>query len=293
MTPAGLVRLLLLAALWGGSFLFMRMTASVLGPAWLIFARVALAALFLWIVAIWLKKLLEPQKHWRHYLVLGLFNSALPFFLLAYAAQTISASLLSILNATSPIWAALIARLWFKQRLSLLRALGMGFGLVGVVVLTGIQSLSLSATEMLSIAAALSAALSYGVASNYTKIAPDVEAFSNAHGSMWAASLIMIPFALSIPAPIDVPLFPAGAAVLALGVLCSGVAYLIYFRLVADVGAASALTVTFLVPVFATLWGAWLLHEPITWATVSGGALVLVGTALATGFSWRALVRRK
>ncbi|MFZ9538558.1 MAG: EamA family transporter, partial [Burkholderiaceae bacterium] len=106
MTLVGFARLLLLAALWGGSFLFMRMAASAVGPTWLILARVGLAAIFLWLVALWFKKGLRASHYWRHYLVLGFFNSALPFLLFAYAAQTISASLLSILNATAPMWAA-------------------------------------------------------------------------------------------------------------------------------------------------------------------------------------------
>lgn len=285
MTLIGFARLLLLAALWGGSFLFMRMAASVVGPAWMILARVGLAACFLWLVAMWLKKGLQAPRYWRHYLVLGLFNSALPFLLFAYAAQTISASLLSILNATAPMWAAVIARVWLKSELSMSKWLGMGFGLAGVAVLAGVESMRLPVGGLWAVAASLAATLSYGIATHYTKVAPNVESFSNAHGSMWAATLIMIPVALATPMPAEVPMLPTGLAVLALGVVCSGVAYLIYFRLIADFGGVSALSVTFLVPVFGTLWGAWLLGEPVTWATVGGGLLVLCGTAMVTGFS--------
>jgi drug/metabolite transporter (DMT)-like permease len=285
MTLIGFARLLLLATLWGGSFLFMRMTASVVGPAWLILARVGLAAIFLWLVAIWFKKGLQASQYWRHYLVLGFFNSALPFLLFAYAAQTISASLLSILNATAPMWAAIIAAVWLKSELSMTKWVGMGIGLVGVAVLAGIESMTLPTGGMWAIAAGLVATLSYGIASNYTKVAPNVESFSNAHGSMWAATLVMIPMALATPMPAEVPMVPTGLAVLGLGIVCSGVAYLIYFRLIADFGGVSALTVTFLIPVFGTLWGAWLLDEPVTWTTVGGGLLVLLGTALVTGFS--------
>lgn len=285
MTLIGFARLLLLAALWGGSFLFMRMTASVVGPAWLILARVSLAAIFLWMVAMWLNKWLQPSRYWRHYLLLGFFNSALPFLLFAYAAQTISASLLSILNSTAPMWAAVIARVWLKTELSMSRLVGMGIGLAGVAVLAGIESMTLPSGGMWAIAAGLAATLSYGIATNYTKVAPNVESFSNAHGSMWAATLFMIPVALATPMPAEVPIVPTGLAVLALGIVCSGVAYLIYFRLVADFGGVSALTVTFLIPVFGILWGAWLLGEPVTWTTVCGGLLVLLGTAMVTEFS--------
>jgi drug/metabolite transporter (DMT)-like permease len=285
MNLIGFARLLLLAALWGGSFLFMRMTASVVGPAWLILARVGLAAIFLWMVAKWFKKGLQASQYWRHYLVLGFFNSALPFLLFAYAAQTISASLLSILNATAPMWAAIIAVVWLQSELSMYKWVGMGFGLVGVALLAGIESMTLPAGGMWAIAAGLVATLSYGIATNYTKVAPNVESFSNAHGSMWAATLVMIPVALATPMPDEISMVPTGLAVLALGIVCSGVAYLIYFSLIADFGGVSALTVTFLIPVFGTIWGAWLLGEPVTWTTVGGGLLVLLGTAMVTGFS--------
>jgi drug/metabolite transporter (DMT)-like permease len=285
MNLIGFARLLLLAALWGGSFLFMRMTASVVGPAWLILARVGLAAFFLWMVAKWFKKGLQASQYWRHYLVLGFFNSALPFLLFAYAAQTISASLLSILNATAPMWAAIIAVVWLQSELSMYKWVGMGFGLVGVALLAGIESMTLPAGGMWAIAAGLVATLSYGIATNYTKVAPNVESFSNAHGSMWAATLVMIPVALATPMPAEISMVPTGLAVLALGIVCSGVAYLIYFSLIADFGGVSALTVTFLIPVFGTIWGAWLLGEPVTWTTVGGGLLVLLGTAMVTGFS--------
>ena len=292
MTSAGFARLLLLSALWGGSFLFTRMAVSAVGPAWLILARVSLAAIFLWCVARWFSKSLQATKYWRHYLVLGFFNSALPFLLFAYAAQTITASLLSILNATAPMWAALIAVVWFKSELSLSKWLGLAIGLAGVIVLAGVESMTLPEGGMLAIAAGLGATFSYGIATNYTKFAPNVESFANAHGSMWAATLVMIPVALATPIPAEISLMPTGFAVLALGVVCSGVAYLIYFRLIADFGGVSALTVAFLIPVFGTLWGAWLLGEPVTWATIVGGLLVLLGTALVTGFSVRALFGR-
>ena len=292
MTLIGFSRLLLLAALWGGSFLFMRMAAFVVGPAWLILARVSLAAIFLWMVAMWFRKGLQASRHWRHYLVLGFFNSALPFLLFAYAAQTISASLLSILNATAPMWAAVIARVWLKSELSMFKWVGMGTGLTGVAVLAGVESITLPAGGIWAIAAGLAATLSYGIATNYTKVAPNVESFSNAHGSTWAATLVMIPVALATPMPAEVPMIPTGLAVLALGIICSGFAYLIYFRLIADFGGVSALTVTFLIPVFGTLWGAWFLDELVTWTTAGGGLLVVLGTAMVTGFSPMALFGR-
>jgi drug/metabolite transporter (DMT)-like permease len=272
--------------------LFMRMTAATVGPAWLILARVGLAAVFLWIVGWWFRKRLQVGRYWRHYLMLGCFNSALPFLMFAYAAKTLPASLLSILNATAPMWAAIIGGVWHKSELSLTQWLGMAVGLGGVAVLAGVDSIALPEGAAVAIGACLAATFSYGIATNYTKIAPRVEAYSNAHGSMWSATIVLAPLALATTMPVDVPLAPTGLAVLALGILCSGVAYLIYFRLVADFGPVSALTVTFLIPVFGTLWGALFLGEPVTTATVVGGLLVLLGTAWVTRFSWAAWLGR-
>lgn len=285
MTPADLFRLLLLSAIWGASFLFMRIGAPVLGPSLLIFARVGLAALFLLMMAFYLRKTLAVPRHWRHYLVLGLFNSALPFLLFAHAAQTISASLLSILNATAPIWAAVIGAVWLRTPPSFRALAGMVLGVAGVGLLAGVETVGLPDGGLLAVVAGLGAAFSYGVATTYTKTAASVEPFANAHGSMWAATLMLMPLALSAP-PLAAPPAPHVVfSVVALGIVCSGVAYLLYFRLVADIGAAPALTVTFLIPVFGILWGVLFLGETVGWHTLVGSLTVLAGTALVTGFS--------
>jgi drug/metabolite transporter (DMT)-like permease len=292
MDTASLARLLVLAAIWGGSFLFMRIAVPALGPTLLIAYRVGLAAVFLAVVAVVQQRRLDVRAHWRHYLVLGACNSAIPFLLFAFAAQTLSASLLSILNATAPIFAALIAslakRAFPKPRI----AIGLLLGVTGVVVLMSFDPVMLRPGASLALVAALAASVSYGVASTYAKSVRNVEPFANAHGSMWAATLLIAP---------AVPFFPAHAspdtgvmaAVLGLGVICSGVAYLLYFRLIADLGAASALTVTFLIPVFGVLWGRLFLGEPVGWHTFAGSLIVVVGTAMVTGFAPRLLLRRR
>jgi drug/metabolite transporter (DMT)-like permease len=291
MTAASLARLLALSAIWGASFLFMRMGAPVLGPTLLIGCRVLFAALFLAVVGAALRKPLDVQHNGLHYLVLGLFNSALPFLLFAFAARTLSASLLSILNATAPIWGAVIGALWTRTALSARSVLGLALGVAGVALLVGFDPSTWRAGAPLAIALALAAALSYGIATNYAKSARKVEPFANAHGSMWAATLLIAP-ALPFTPPPAMPSLTIALAVLALGVVCSGIAYLLYFRLIADIGAASALTVTFLVPVFGVLWGHVILGEPLGWNTLLGALVVIVGTALVTGFSVRALLRR-
>lgn len=283
MSTTNFLRLVLLAAIWGSSFLFMRICAPVLGPAVLIEYRVLLAAIFLLVVATLLKKRLGLRRYWKHYLILGLFNSAFPFLMFAFAARTLSASVLSVLNATAPMFGALITALWARQAISARTALGLVLGTAGVALLVGFDHVSARPGAGWAIAAALVAAFSYSVASAYTRTAVSVDPFTNAHGSMWASALLVLPLLPLFPAP-GTPTIGIMGATLALGVLCSAIAYIIYFRLIADIGTTSALTVTFLSPLFGILWGALFLHEVVGWYTIAGAAIVLTGTALVTGF---------
>ena len=293
MTAASLIRLLALSAIWGASFLFMRMGAPVLGPTLLIACRVLLAAVFLAIVGAVLRKPLDLRRNAWHYLVLGGFNSALPFLLFAFAARTLSASLMAILNATAPIWGAVIGAAWPRTPLPARSLLGLALGVGGVALLVGFDPSALRDGAPLAIALGLAATFSYGIATNYAKSAKKVDPFANAHGSMWAATLLVAPaIPFTWPAAMPALTFTVGMAVIALGIVCSGVAYLLYFRLIADIGAASALTVTFLVPVFGVLWGHLILGEPLGWNTLAGAGIVIVGTSLVTGFSVAALLRR-
>jgi drug/metabolite transporter (DMT)-like permease len=284
MNIASLVRLVSLSAIWGASFLFMRIGVPILGPILLIEFRVGLAALFLLAVGTVLSKELNPRQYWKHYITLGFFNSAVPFLLFAFAAKTLSASLLSILNATAPIWGAVIGAVWTRTMLSGKALLGLTLGVAGVAILVGLDPSILHDEDYLAMFLALGAAFSYGIATNYAKSATKVDPFANAHGSMWAATLLIAP-AVPFVSNAVVPSVTVAAAVFALGVLCSGIAYLLYFRLIADIGAAPALTVTYLIPVFGILWGHLILSEPIGWHTIIGAGIVIIGTALVTGFS--------
>lgn len=292
MNAASLIRLLALSAIWGASFLFMRIGAPVLGPVWLAEWRVGLAAVFLLAVGAALGKRLQWRANWRHYLVIGGLNSALPFVLFGAAAQTLPASLLSILNATAPIWAAAVGAIWTRTALTRRALIGMALGLAGVALLVGFDPAALRAGTFVAVALALGGSLSYGIATNYARTAKKVEPFANAHGSMAAAALMLAPALPFAPLP-ALPTATVAIAVLALGVVCSGVAYLLYFRLIEDIGAAPALTVTFLVPVFGVIWGHLVLAEPIEWHMLVGAGVVIVGTALLTGFSPAALFARK
>ncbi len=269
MSTANLLRLILLAAIWGSSFLFMRISAPVLGPALLIEYRVGFAALFLAIVAYFVKKNLDLRANWKHYAILGLFNSALPFLMFAFAARTLSASVMSVINATAPMFAALIGAIWMRQTVSKRVAAGLLLGTCGVALLVGFDHVSSLEGAGLAIAAAVFASFNYGVAS--------------VHGSMWAATIWVLPAALFFPAPAAATTGTMAAA-LALGIMCTGVAYLLYFGLIRDVGMTSALTVTFLNPLFGILWGVLFLQETIGWHTIVGAAIVIGGTALVTGY---------
>jgi drug/metabolite transporter (DMT)-like permease len=284
MNVMSFVRLLILAAIWGGAFIFVRISAPILGPVILIENRVILAAVFLMIVAMFLHKPLNVRQHWRHYLILGVFNGAAPFLLFGFAALTLPASTLTILNATSPIWGAIIGAIWYRQPLNRRTISGLGLGIIGVVNIVGFNHLAAQRDGGIAIAAALLAACSYGIATNYAKGAKSVDSFSNAYGSMWAASLVLapaIPFASVSAAPgLGIIL-----SVLVLGIVCTGIAFLLYFRLVKDIGGASALTVTFLIPVFGILFGSIFLGETITINMIIGSIIVVMGTALVTGFN--------
>ncbi len=291
MSTASFLRLICLAAIWGGSFLFMRIAANTFGPAFLIEFRVGFAAISLLLVSLYLKRKLAFRSNFKHFMIIGLFNTALPFMLFAYAAQTLNASTLSVLNSTAAIWGALIGIFWHKAILTAKASLGMLIGVAGVITLVGVDAINIGLDAALPIFAGVMAAFSYGIATNYTKTAPKIAAFDNAHGNMWAAVLIILPLLPFMPMRGE-PSQQEMLSVVALGVLCTGAAYLLYFKLVADEGAASALSVTFLIPVFGILWGTLILDEPIGWNTIVGTTLVLSGTMMVTGFSPRQMFQR-
>ncbi|KJY84521.1 membrane protein [Vibrio galatheae] len=292
MSTISFLRLVCLAAIWGGSFLFMRIAANTFGPAYLIEFRVGFAAMSLLLVALYLKRKLAFGRNLKHFMIIGLLNTALPFMLFAYAAQTLNASTLSVLNSTAAIWGALIGIFWHKTILTAKAGVGMLVGVSGVIVLVGLDAIHLGIGAALPIFASLMAAFSYGIATNYTKTAPKIAAFDNAHGNMWAAVLLILPLLPFIPMRGEPSQYEM-LSVIALGVVCTGAAYLLYFKLVADEGAASALSVTFLIPVFGILWGALILDEPIGINTIVGTTMVLSGTMMVTGFSPRQLLHKR
>jgi drug/metabolite transporter (DMT)-like permease len=287
LKPLDVLELVALAAIWGASFLFMRLAAPEFGPIALAALRVAGAALFLLPLLALRGASSVVRAHWRPIAVIGLVNSALPFTLFTLAALAINAGLSAILNSTAPLWAAAIAALWLGERLSPLRLTGLAVGFGGVLFLAWDKA-SFKADDHgvsagVAIAACLLATLCYGFAANYTKRAlQGVSPLAVAAGSQSAAAV-----ALALPAawawPAQTPSGTAWWALAALALLCTGVAYLMFFRLIARLGPSRAISVTFLIPVFGVLWGTLFLGEAVTGAMMAGCAVILVGTALTTG----------
>jgi len=270
-----------LAALWGGSFTFMRYAVPALGPVPLAFARVALAAAVLFAIALARLPVREIRSRWRDFLVIGILNSALPFSLFCFAEQYVSASTGAILNATSPFFGAIAAAIWLSEPLSLNKVVGMLVGFAGVVILVGGHVDAMSRIVVLAIAACLVASLCYGLASVYVKRRMQgVSSIALACGSQLAAALVLAPALPFTPVPGPVtPLVVANVVALAIG--STAVAYLIYFKLIADIGPSRALTVTFLIPLFGVAWGVVFLGEAVTLEMAGGGVLIVAGTALA------------
>ena len=296
MRSGDIAEMIALAAIWGASFLFMRIAAPEFGPLALTALRVGIATLCLLPLLLWQAQLPALRRHWKASAVVGLFNSALPFALFSVAALAINAGLSAIFNATAPLWGALIAWLWLHDRLSTSRVAGLFIGFAGVVFLAwdkasfkpGDHGISAG----LAIGACLLATLCYGFAANCTRRwLAGVPPLAVATGSQAAAALVLLLPGLWF-APAAMPGSAAWASVAVLAVLCTGVAYVLYFRLIAHVGAARAITVTYLLPLFAVLWGALWLGEAITLPMVAGGAVILVGTALASGLVTLPLRRR-
>jgi drug/metabolite transporter (DMT)-like permease len=283
MSTRDVIDLLLLGAIWGASFLFMRIAAPEFGPVPLIAIRVGIAAvLALGVLALrgglhGLRRLAGP------FLVLGAINTALPFSLFAYAVLWVTAGFASVLNAAVPLFGSLVGYLWLGDRLSPRRVLGLGAGFAGVLVLVWGRIAFQNDGGGWAVLAGLSAALSYGIAANYTKKRlTGIDPFLTATGNLVAAAVwLVLPALVSRPAVSPSRLSWFSAVVL--GVVCTGVAYVLYFRLISRIGPVKAMTVTYLIPAFGVFWGYALLHEAVTGSMLVACGVILFGTALATG----------
>lgn len=287
MSRRDVAELLLLAALWGASFLFMRLGAGAFGPLALVFVRVAGAGLFLLPVLLLRGEGPALRQHWKAIAVVGLVNSALPFLMFTIAALALTAALMAVFNATTPIWSALVAWVWLREKPTATRLAGMAIGLMGVVGLAwgkaDFKPGEHGVSAALAIAACVIATLSYGVAANYSRRRlAGVPPMAAATGSQLAAAVVMVVPAL-FAWPVQWPPASAWISAALLAFLCTGAAYVLYFRLIANAGANNAVSVTLLIPAFAMAWGWMFLGEVPTAGMLVGCAFILLGTALSTG----------
>ncbi len=279
--------LLVLAGVWGASYLFIKVAVDEIDPAPMMAARTLLAAAVLLGYIGWRlgrsQALAELRAAWRHCLVLGILNAAVPFWLIAWGEQHIDSGLAAVVQASVPIFnALLVLRFLPHERLTRTRALGLAIGIVGVAVVTGIHPEGGNLAILGALAVVLSS-VSYAGAGVYGQRAVAGTAGPVlAAGSMLAGGLILLPFAL-FQLPGSVPSLEAVASVLALSLLGTALAQLILFRMLALHGSSRLSLVTYLMPGFALVYGAVILDEELTLATLGGLALILGGVALASG----------
>ena len=277
----------LLAAIWGSSFLFMRIGVVEFGALPTASVRVAIAALFL-LPLVWLRGLLPVlQKNWRRTFFIGLLNSGIPFACFSFALLSISTGLSAILNAAVPMFGALVAWAWLRDRPTAWRVLGLVIGFAGVALLAWDKaSFKAGASGVApgwAVLACLLACVCYAISASYTKrYLSGLPPLVTAAGSQIGATL-----GLALPAlwlwPARMPSTSAWLALLAVGVVCTGIAYIVFFRLIANAGPQRALSVTFVVPVFAVLYGALFLGESVTPWMLGCAGVIVGGTALSTG----------
>ena len=275
MKAKDIFRLLLLAAIWGSSYLFLRIAAPAIGITLTMGLRIAIAALFMILVFSFLNKLPEYKLYWKQYLVLGVLNLVLPFALVTYAVANLNASIGAILNATTPLFTMIISSYWMKEKMSVRKLIGLFIGLMGLVILVGWIPVELNGNTILALAFSLLASLSYGIGAVYTRVnfrqSPPMQ---TATGQISAAALLVLPLLVFSDSSYDFNLNMA-IVVLVLALICTALGYALYFKLISTIGSINASVVTMLVPVFSLIWGIVFLGETLTPGLLVGLGLIL------------------
>jgi drug/metabolite transporter (DMT)-like permease len=280
MKPADLLRLVALAAIWGASFLFFRMAVPALGWAWFAELRVAIAALAMLAYVYFTGIRLGVREHWRSYVLMGVLNAALPWSLYAYAGLHLGAGTMSILNACTPFFTAVCGAIWLGERLTARKVAALALGVVGVGLVVGLGPIAVTPQALLGAMACIAATLCYAIATTLlTKIRSSARPVALSTATLVVASLSIAPF-LSSPPPAGAFTASVISAVLGVSLACSALAFVLYFRLLMDLGPTRTQTITFLIPVFGVLWGALFLGEPVGAGTLAGGLTVLAAMAL-------------
>lgn len=275
--------LLVLSVLWGGSFLFVAIAVTKLPTFTIVALRVGLAAIALWAYALATgRRIPRSASVWAAFLGMGFLNNVVPFSLIVWAQGTVEAGLASILNATTPLFTVLVAGLALAdERISARKIMGVAVGFAGVVLMMGVELLAGLASNALAQAAILGAALSYAFATVFGRRFArwGVDPVLTAAGQVTASALMLVPVALAVDRPWTLPM-PSGAviaSILALALLSTALAYILYFRVLSRAGATSLALVTFLIPVSAILLGAVVLNERLGWEHGAGMALIALG----------------
>ncbi len=279
MRGSDVARLLALALIWSASFVFIRVLAPVLGPVWVATSRMLLAGGALTLAFMVFRMHLDVRRHWRAYLFIGLLNSSLPFLLFAYAALTLPASYLVILNAALPMFAAVASAIWLDDALDARKVVGLGTGAAGVALVSRAGPVSPDVSLALGIAASLAAVACYALAGVWLKRrGQGLYPIAVAGWSQLLGGVAILPLALAAPVHGEIT-STILVHMLLLALVCSAAAYVLYFRLIADIGPTRAMTVTFLMPAFGMLWGRLFLDETITLPMLAGAVLIVAGTA--------------
>ncbi|MBC8651009.1 EamA family transporter [Pseudomonas sp. MTM4] len=283
MRPFDFLRLLSLAAIWGASFLFMRIIAPELGTFPTAFFRVLFACIGLLGILAMMRIRWDFRGKLKLCLVLGMINSGIPFAFYALAAQLLPTGYSAIFNATTPMMGVIIGALFFAEELTTTKVIGVLCGLSGVALLTRTGPVAFDANLLIGALACLGATACYGFGGFLTRRWINQHGGLNselvAFGSQMGAALCLLPLfliSLLMAPPVSWGGGTVWLSLIGLGVVCTAFAYILYFRLLADIGPVRTLTVTFIIPPFGVLWGALLLNEPLSWAYLYGGALIAV-----------------
>ena len=272
--------------MWGASYLFMRYAVPYFGPLPMIAGRVAIAGTALGIFVLARGGRFDWRRHWPAYLFVGVVGLDIPFLLIAQALKTIDASTAAILNALSPLFAAIVASIWIRDRMTFAKIGGIALCLVGTAVLVGWRPAPMSGIELLSSGMSVLATAIYGYTLVFTKVRlKDASPMAIAAATLLLAAAALVPVA-PLQAPNLAAVTPmAWLALLGLAFISTTVAFIFYYRLIADIGPVKASTVTLLVPVFGMIWGVIFLGEPLTTGRIAGCAIILAGCALILGLA--------
>ena len=286
MRPQDLARLVALAAMWGASYLFMRYAVPHFGPVLRIELRVLVAGLALAAFVLATGGSIGWRAHWRAYLFVGAIGLALPFVMIAAALTVIDASTAAILNALAPLFASIVAALWIRDPITPAKAAGIALCLLGTAVLVGWTPTPMTARELLAASLSVIATALYGYTIVFTKVKlKGASPMGTSAATLLFAALALVAFVPFAPPPAALSSVPTMAwlALAGLALVSTTVAFIFYYRLIADVGPVKAITVTLLVPVFGMLWGVIFLGEPLTPGRLAGCAVILAGCSLILG----------